>query len=166
MLEQAVIALHITAGLTAVIAGIVAMRAAKRPGRHPRAGLVYLAALAAVAATAVIIVTQRPHTAYLLIIGALAATAATAGYTARRKRWRGWLGHHIAAMSISYLALLTAFYVDNGHRLPLWNLLPPVTFWFLPTAIGLPILIRALHRHTRRAHATAPAAHQPKRQAS
>ena len=43
---------HIAAGLTAVISGAVAMTAAKRPGRHPRAGTVYAAAIVAVFATA------------------------------------------------------------------------------------------------------------------
>jgi hypothetical protein len=49
-------------------------------------------------------------------------------------------------MSMSYIAMLTTFYVDNGPRLPSWNLLPPLTFWFLPSAAGIPLLIRALHR--------------------
>jgi hypothetical protein len=42
----AFIALHIAAGLTAVIAGAVAMLSRKRPGRHPQAGTVYYSALA------------------------------------------------------------------------------------------------------------------------
>ncbi len=54
-------------------------------------------------------------------------------------------------MGIAYVALLTAFYVDNGPHLPLWNRLPTLAFWLLPTAIGAPItaraLIRARHRH-------------------
>jgi hypothetical protein len=45
--------------------------------------------------------------------------------------------------------LLTAFYVDNGPRLPLWKELPPIAFWTLPSLIGLPLLARALARHTR-----------------
>jgi hypothetical protein len=75
-------------------------------------------------------------------------TAAAVGYTARRIRWHGWLPHHITGMALSYTAMLTAFYVDNGPRLPVWKLLPPAAFWFLPTAIGLPPLIRALHHHS------------------
>jgi hypothetical protein len=49
-------------------------------------------------------------------------------------------------MALSYIAMLTAFYVDNGPRLPLWKLLPPTAFWFLPAAAGLPLLIRTLRR--------------------
>jgi uncharacterized membrane protein len=146
------IGVHIAAGLTAVVAGAAAMLAPKRPGPHPRRGRVYLAALTALVATAAGIVAFRPHTAYLLIPGAAALGAAAVGYTARRIRWRGWLPHHITGMALSYTAMLTAFYVDNGPRLPIWKLLPPVTFWFLPAAAGLPLLIRALHHHTATGH--------------
>ena len=47
-------------------------------------------------------------------------------------------------MSIAYVAMLTAFYVDNGPHLPLWDRLPPLTFWFLPAAVGAPIITRAI----------------------
>jgi uncharacterized membrane protein len=144
-----VVAVHIAAGLTAVVCGIVAMLARKRVGPHPRFGRIYLLALSTVAATAVVLATARPHAAFLLILGAVALAAAVLGYLARRIRWQGWLPHHIVGMAVSYVVMLTAFYVDNGPRLPLWERLPPVTFWFLPTAIGLPLLLRALRRHTR-----------------
>ena len=49
-------------------------------------------------------------------------------------------------MGIAYVAMLTAFYVDNGPHLPLWDRLPTLTFWFLPTAIGGPIITRAVIR--------------------
>lgn len=84
------------------------------------------------------------------IIGAVAFTASTIGYRHRRRHRRGDTGH-IAGMGIAYVALLTAFYVDNGPHLPLWNRLPTLAFWLLPSAIGAPItawaLIRARHRH-------------------
>jgi hypothetical protein len=50
-------------------------------------------------------------------------------------------------MGLSYVLLLTAFYVDNGKSLPLWNALPPWAFWVLPLAIGTPFIIHALVRH-------------------
>jgi len=53
-------------------------------------------------------------------------------------------------MSISYIVLLTAFYVDNGPRLPLWQLLPPVAFWVGLACMGVPLLVRSLRRHGRR----------------
>ena len=50
-------------------------------------------------------------------------------------------------MGTSYIVLLTAFYVDNGPNLPLWRELPPLAFWILPSAVGIPIIIWALLRH-------------------
>lgn len=58
-------------------------------------------------------------------------------------------------MSASYILLLTAFYVDNGKHLPLWKNLPHLTYWLLPSAIGLPLIARALACH----HGLAP--HRP-----
>ena len=50
-------------------------------------------------------------------------------------------------MGTSYISLLTAFYVDNGKNLPLWRDLSPISFWFLPAAVGLlPLILRALLR--------------------
>jgi hypothetical protein len=42
--------------------------------------------------------------------------------------------------------MLTAFYVDNGPKLPLWQLLPDIAFWVLPSLIGLPLIARAIAR--------------------
>ena len=36
--------------------------------------------------------------------------------------------------------------VDNGPQLPVWDRLPHVVYWLLPTAIGFPITVRALRR--------------------
>ena len=53
-------------------------------------------------------------------------------------------------MGAGYIAMLTAFYVDNGPHLPLWDRLPPLAFWLLPSAIGVPVIARAV-LHARRA---------------
>jgi hypothetical protein len=50
-------------------------------------------------------------------------------------------------MGASYVLLLIAFYVDNGHSLPLWKELPPIAYWLLPAAIGIPLIVRALLWH-------------------
>lgn len=50
-------------------------------------------------------------------------------------------------MGLSYILLLTAFYVDNGKSLPLWKYLPTIAYWLLPSAIGLPLIVTALLRH-------------------
>jgi hypothetical protein len=60
-------------------------------------------------------------------------------------------------MGLSYIVLLTAFYVDNGKSLPLWRELPHWAFWVLPSALGAPILMHALLHHplVRQAHQVA-----------
>jgi hypothetical protein len=50
-------------------------------------------------------------------------------------------------MGVSYILMLTAFYVDNGKNLPLWKELPEWAFWILPALIGAPLIIHALVRH-------------------
>jgi len=50
-------------------------------------------------------------------------------------------------MGLSYIVMLTAFYVDNGKSLPLWRDLPYLTYWLLPASIGIPLIVRALIRY-------------------
>lgn len=147
---QTLIGAHILAGLTAVIAGASAMLSPKTAGRHPRRGRRYLIALTAVLVTGTSLAhTDWAHLRHLPALGAAAGMLAGLGYAARRIRWPGWLPAHITGMAGSYTAMLTAFYVDNGPRLPLWNQLPPLTFRFLPTAIAAPLLVRALQSRRR-----------------
>jgi len=54
---------------------------------------------------------------------------------------------HITGMSMSYVFMLIAFYVDNGKQLPVWKDLPHVMYWLLPLVVGLPLIIRALLWH-------------------
>jgi hypothetical protein len=69
------------------------------------------------------------------------------GRTALIRRWRNWARIHIIGMGGSYVFLLIAFYVDNGRNLPIWKDLPPMSYWLVPTAIGIPLIARALLRH-------------------
>jgi len=144
----AFIAVHVATGLTAVIAGAIAMLSAKRPGRHPHAGTVYYWALAVVFVTMSALAFSRWREDYrLFILGLLSFVAATIGRRAMRKLWPSWPRIHMTGMAASYILMVTAFYVDNGPNLPLWRELPPLAFWILPTLIGAPILINALLRH-------------------
>ena len=139
--------IHIACGLTAVIAGALAATARKRPGRHPRAGRVYLWALGGVFATASVMAAIRwREDAHLFAIAVLAFGLGLYGFGARRRRRAGWPVHHGIGMGCSYIALLTGFYVDNGPFLPLWNRLPTIAYWVLPAAVGAPLIWRALHR--------------------
>jgi hypothetical protein len=48
---------------------------------------------------------------------------------------------------LSYILMLTAFYVDNGPHLPLWNRLPSWMHWYLSGLVGLPILLYVVRSH-------------------
>jgi hypothetical protein len=140
--------IHILCGLACVISGALAMLSDKRPGRHPRFGTIYYWCLAVVSVTATALSAMRwTEDYYLFILGTLSLLSATIGRTARRGHWRNWPTLHISGMGMSYILLLTAFYVDNGKNLPLWRYLPPVAYWLLPSAVGLPLIGWALLRH-------------------
>jgi hypothetical protein len=146
------LAVHIAAALTCVVTGAAAALSPKRPGRHPRFGTLYYRSLTVVVASAAWLAALRwPQDAYLLVLGTLSFAAAALGRTARRRRWQWqrwrWIGLHLSGMSASYILLLTAFYVDNGKNLPVWKTLPHLAYWLLPSAVGLPLVARALARH-------------------
>jgi hypothetical protein len=148
----AFLAVHVLAGLTAVVTGAVAALVRKGSPRHIRAGRWYYLAITVVFVTATVLAALRwRQDYYLFIIGAVAFTAATIGYQHRRRHRPGDTGH-IAGMGVAYVAMLTAFYVDNGPHLPLWDRLPAFMFWLLPTDIGAPIIARAIN-HARTRHA-------------
>jgi hypothetical protein len=127
----------------------VAALSAKGSVRHVRSGRVYYWSLAVVFATATAMAAMRWAEDYhLFVIGSIAITAGSVGYLHRRLR-RSGDAVHITGMGTSYIALLTAFYVDNGKNLPLWSHLPRIAYWVLPSLIGLPLLARAVRRaHT------------------
>jgi hypothetical protein len=152
----AFLAVHVIAGLIAVATGATAALARKGSPRHIRAGRSYYRAITVVFATATALSIMRlRQDYYLFIIGAVAFTAATIGDQHRRRHRPGDTGH-ITGMGVSYVAMLTAFYVDNGPHLPLWDHLPNLTFWLLPSAIGTPIIARAVAR-ARRNHSVVAA---------
>ena len=144
----AVVGFHVLLGLVCVVTGAVAMLSPKRHGRHPKFGTVYYWCLSAAFLSATALSTVRWAEDYhLFILGTLSFCAATLGRAARRHRWRGWAKFHISGMGLSYILLLTAFYVDNGKSLPLWNELPPIAYWLTPGAVGIPLIVHALLRH-------------------
>jgi uncharacterized membrane protein len=149
VLDLLLLAIHIPAGLIAVISGAGAMLAEKGDKTHRRLGRIYLGALAVVCLSgAGLVATRWPRFPHLLVLGLVAAALAAAGWAARRRRTPTV---HLVGMGGSYIVMLTAFYVDNGPKLPLWNLLPTVAFWVLPSLVGVPLAVRAAHRHARRA---------------
>jgi hypothetical protein len=145
----AFLAVHVLAGMTAVVTGATAALLRKGGPRHIQAGRWYYRAITVVFATATVLAAMRwRQDYYLFIIGAIAFTAATIGYLHRHRHRPGDTGH-IVGMGAAYVAMLTAFYVDNGPHLPVWDRLPPIAFWLLPSAIGAPIIARAAIRARR-----------------
>jgi len=146
----AVLAVHVLAGMAAVLTGATAALTRKGSQRHIRSGRWFYRAITVVFATAAVLTVMRWRQDYhLLIIGAVAFAAAVTGVQHRRRHRPGDAGH-IVGMGAAYVAMLTAFYVDNGPHLPLWDRLPPLAFWFLPSVVGIPIIIRAVHGARRR----------------
>ncbi len=142
------VAVHVIAGLICAVAGFMAMLAPKRSGRHPSAGTVYYWSLVVVfLSMAALSILRWPANTHLFVLGVLSFGAGTVGRTARRRLWRSWLRLHITGMAISYILLLTAFYVDNGPHLPVWRSLPALAYWLLPSIVGVPILFWVLTRH-------------------
>jgi hypothetical protein len=138
------LAVHVTAAFIAVVSGAWAGFARhKGRGRHTRLGDVYFCAICVVFATATAMAVMRWREDYhLFAIGTVAFGAALTGFVARRRHWPGD-ATHIIGMGGSYIALLTAFYVDNGRQLPLWDRLPTFAYWLLPGLIGMPVIVRA-----------------------
>jgi hypothetical protein len=144
----AVVGAHVLLGLACTTTGIFAMLSPKRIGRHPWFGTIYYWCLMGVFVTASALAAVRWAEDYhLFILGVLAFASAYLGRRARRKRWSNWGRLHITGMGMSYILLLTAFYVDNGKSLPLWRELPPSAYWLIPAAIGIPLVVRALLWH-------------------
>jgi hypothetical protein len=134
------------------------MLSSKRAGRHPSAGTVYYWSLAVVFVSMTVLSIMRwPHNIHLFILGILSFAAGFVGRAARRQLWAGWPRIHMSGMGLSYILLLTAFYVDNGPNLPVWRHLPTLAHWLAPSLVGLPILLWALVRHplARRTRSTA-----------
>jgi uncharacterized membrane protein len=144
----AVVRIHILLGINCVAAGVIAMLSSKGRGRHSTFGAIYYWCLVTVVATATSVSVVRLAESYhLFILGVLSLIAATVARTALRQRWRNWVRLHITGMGLSYILMLTAFYVDNGRNLPLWRELPQWAFWVLPALFGLPVVIYAIARH-------------------
>jgi hypothetical protein len=147
---------HAVAGFLTGVTGLMAFRAPKRRERHPHWGIRYLWAYTIVFLTATILSAERWEAdAYLFFLAVIGYGFALGGYGARRFREvpqvrrvlaKQWVVAHIIGMIGSYVVLWTAFYVDNAHLIPLLNRLPLLTFWVLPTVIGLPFIVLSIAR--------------------
>lgn len=150
------LATHVLAALLAIVSGVCAMFARKSGPRHGLAGKSYMGALLAVFLTACGLAPFRwPVDLPLVLLGGGAVLAAGYGFWFRQKRRAGDVPH-IVAMSVSFVLMLTAFYVDNGPHLPLWQILPQWSFWIIPAVVGAPFITRASIKYRRRRNRQAP----------
>lgn len=118
--------------------------------RHRQSGRVYLVALGGLGVTApVLAALDWAHRWHLAALGVAALGSAAIGFAGIRFARPAQLAIHITGMGTAYIVMLTAFYVDNGPRLPVWDRLPILVLWLLPAAVGAPVLVRALRRHRR-----------------
>ncbi len=144
----ATVGLHIVMGLACVVGGAGAMLSAKRRGGHSNFGTIYFWCLFVVFISATMLAVVRwAEDDVLFVLGALAFAAAYIGRRAARRGGLGWASIHVTGMGLSYILLLTAFYVDNGKSLPVWRDLPTITYWLAPSVVGLPLMLWALLRH-------------------
>jgi len=112
----ALLGIHVAAALVAIASGLVAMFSRKGSGRHVVSGRFYFGAILIVFASACAMSAFRwPADLPLVAAGAVAAVAASFGFIYRRLHRPG-NAPHIIAMGVSYVAMLTAFYVDNGPQ--------------------------------------------------
>jgi hypothetical protein len=139
---------HIPLGLACVILGAGAMFCRKRRGRHSTFGTIYFWCLFALFASASFLSAMRwQENRPLFALGLAAFVCASFGRHALRQRWHYWVRLHILGMSLSYVLMVIAFYVDNGKQLPIWRNLPHFAYWLLPLAIATPLVLRALLWH-------------------
>jgi hypothetical protein len=144
----AVVGGHIVVGLACVLSGAAAMLSPKRRGGHSTFGMIYFWCLLVVFTSATALSIARwLEDDVLFYLGALSFAAAFVGRRSARHGGPGWASIHVAGMGLSYIVLLTAFYVDNGKSLPVWKEFSPIVYWLAPSVVGLPLMIWALLRH-------------------
>jgi hypothetical protein len=144
-----IVVLHILISMLAVISGLVAMLCEKKAGRHSLIGKIYyFTMLSSFISVITLSILSWPHNTHLLIIGFLAFASAQAGRNlAQARKSKSWPRYHTTLMGLSYIFLLTGFYIDNGKNLPFWNMFPQIVFWIFPSIVGLPTIIYVLKKH-------------------
>jgi uncharacterized membrane protein len=143
-----IIGLHIPLGIACVTTGAAAMLSRKGRGRHSKLGTIYFWCLLALFASSTFLSIMRWSENYhLFILGTCAFGCVWFGRSALRHRWRQRIRLHMTGMSLSYVMMLIAFYVDNGKQLPVWRELPQVAYWLIPLVVAAPLLIRSLLYH-------------------
>ena len=106
--------LHVLAGFASLVMGPFIMRASKRSGFHTRAGDVYFALVTLVCLSAIALaLLEWTRLRFFFWIGVGTYAFALPGYLAAKQRWRHWLLIHAVGVTSSYVAIATAFLVNN-----------------------------------------------------
>ena len=143
-----IVVIHILLGIICVTSGGAAMLSRKGKGVHPLSGKIYYWGLLLVFITVIPLSIMRwPFNNHLFVLGLLSFLFAYFGRRLAHNPRSRWTRRHTICMGLSYIFLLTAFYVDNGKNLPFWKQFPHLFFWLFPAVVGLPIMIYALIRH-------------------
>ncbi|MFC3882377.1 DUF2306 domain-containing protein [Bacillus songklensis] len=138
---QILLIIHIIFGIICLFSGAISMFAKKRKGTHTKWGELYHASYVVIFITAIILSILRwEEIAYLFYVALFSYSFAIYGYLACKRRWKNWMHHHIRGMLGSYIGAVTALLVNVGDMIPLFNLLPKLWFWFLPTIVGAPLI--------------------------
>src|SRR5580704_2287543 len=143
-----ILGVHILAGLICLVTGIMSMVSEKRAGLHPRCGTIYHWGLAVLVTSAGFLAAAHwTDDRLLFVLGVVSFGASCVGRTTRRRNWQTWVDTHIISMGCSFIAMLTAFCVEEGESVPRLSGLPRLTYWFLPALVGMPLIVCALVRH-------------------
>lgn len=150
-LFKAVLLLHITLGVMAMIAGPISMFSRKRRGVHTVAGEFYhWLMLGTCAASALLSFLDWQRIWWFLPIGIGSYAFALLGYVSAKRRWKGWISAHIAGQGGSYIALVTAVFVVNWRTFFGIHGIHSPWAWALPTLIGTPLISYATAQAKRR----------------
>ena len=97
-----ILSMHILAGLTCVVIGVLAMLSKKQHGFHSKCGNIYYKSLWIVFTTATIMAILRwKEDHYLLILGLFSLCTAFIARMAIRNKWPKWSIIHITGMGLS-----------------------------------------------------------------
>ncbi|WP_028548590.1 hypothetical protein [Paenibacillus sp. UNC451MF] len=147
---ELILILHIVAGTVCLITGAVSALVRKRKGWHTVFGEIYHAGYIVIFLSSIsMAIMHWSESAYLFYIAIFSYAMALYGYTAKKSRRVDWLGRHIGGMLGSYIGVVTAVLVVNGHSIPGLNYLPILIFWFLPTIVGTPIIMMVGKKYRR-----------------
>ena len=139
-MREAFLALHIVSGAAALALGAGTLLASAR-GYATREPLLiaYLWAVFATCVTATVLaLLEWSRLWWIVLLALLSSILAVAGYVAVRRGGPKWVVAH--GLGGSYIALVTALLVVSAGDI---STTAEIFAWILPTAVGVPLILRA-----------------------